>query len=114
MVPTFAYYVIPTILVLIGIRKCRERKWGMCNNQVKLSRKVVIVTGASSGIGFEIAKDLAMREAQVIMACRNLDEAAKAICKIKRELNCSSVIVSNSKHIISRTFNFFLHRCRWN
>jgi len=93
MVSTFVYYAIPTILVLAGIRKYRELKWGRCRNKVKLTGKVVIVTGANSGIGYEIAKEMAIREAQVIMACRNLDAAAKAIRELKQEIKGSSVIV---------------------
>ena len=44
--------------------------------------KVVIVTGANSGIGYEAARALAKKGATVVMACRNLDKgeaAAKAI-----------------------------------
>ncbi len=46
------------------------------------SGKVIIVTGANSGLGFETSKALAARSAQVVMACRNMrkgEEAAAAI-----------------------------------
>lgn len=44
--------------------------------------KVVIITGANSGIGYEAAGALAKKSATVVMACRNLEKgemAAKAI-----------------------------------
>lgn len=37
--------------------------------------KNIIITGASAGIGLTVAKILAMKGGQVIMACRNLDKA---------------------------------------
>lgn len=45
-----------------------------------LTGKVVIITGANSGLGLESTRDLAAKGATVVMACRNLQkaEAAKA------------------------------------
>ncbi|XP_056382102.1 WW domain-containing oxidoreductase isoform X9 [Hyla sarda] len=43
-----------------------------------LSGKVVIVTGANTGIGFETVRSLALHGALVILACRNLQKANEA------------------------------------
>ncbi|WP_282635463.1 oxidoreductase [Sphingobacterium thalpophilum] len=50
-----------------------------------LSGKVAVVTGANSGIGYETAKALYEKGAEVIIAARNLEKANRAMRKIKLE-----------------------------
>ncbi|MCG8315446.1 MAG: oxidoreductase [Pseudomonadales bacterium] len=45
--------------------------------------KLVLVTGANSGIGFEAAKELAGKGAEVVLACRNIEKGGAAISEIK-------------------------------
>jgi NAD(P)-dependent dehydrogenase (short-subunit alcohol dehydrogenase family) len=47
--------------------------------------KIVIVTGANSGIGYEAARALARKGANVIMACRSLEKGEAAVAQIRRE-----------------------------
>lgn len=49
----------------------------------RLEGKVVAITGANTGIGFETALDLAKRGARVILLCRNEEKAKKAAQEIK-------------------------------
>ena len=58
-----------TIILLFFLRK--YLKGGQCTSKHSMEGKVVIVTGASAGIGKESAIDLAKHGAQVILACRN-------------------------------------------
>ena len=44
--------------------------------------KIAIVTGANSGIGREIARELARKGARVILACRDGDKAQEAMANI--------------------------------
>lgn len=49
-----------------------------------LSGKLFVVTGGNSGIGWEAAKVLAEKNAEVILACRNADKAKDAVSAITR------------------------------
>uniref|UniRef100_A0A8C1RPH2 WW domain-containing oxidoreductase n=1 Tax=Cyprinus carpio TaxID=7962 RepID=A0A8C1RPH2_CYPCA len=50
-----------------------------------LSDRVVLITGANSGIGFETARSFALHGAHVILACRNQSRASKAVSLITEE-----------------------------
>jgi NAD(P)-dependent dehydrogenase (short-subunit alcohol dehydrogenase family) len=51
-----------------------------------LTGKVIIVTGANSGLGYEAAKEFARKGAQTIMACRDMDKAQAALDQIRAEV----------------------------
>jgi NAD(P)-dependent dehydrogenase (short-subunit alcohol dehydrogenase family) len=47
--------------------------------------RVVVITGANSGLGFQTARALAGRNATVVMACRNQTKGAEALARVKDE-----------------------------
>lgn len=55
-------------------------------NMPDLTGKVIIVTGANSGIGFEAAKEFARKRAQTILACRSMAKAQAALSQIQAEI----------------------------
>lgn len=67
-------------------------KWNK-ENIPELSGRTAIVTGANTGIGYEIARLLSWRGARVIMACRNLKKAEAAKDKIKKTIPHGSLEV---------------------
>lgn len=48
--------------------------------------KIIIVTGANSGLGYETSRELAAKGARVIMACRNKSRGELAAARIKDKL----------------------------
>ncbi|CAG8474389.1 9417_t:CDS:2 [Diversispora eburnea] len=54
------------------------------NDIPDLQGKIVIVTGANTGIGFITAQELARKNAYVFVACRNQTKGEKAVDEIKR------------------------------
>lgn len=61
-----------------------KSKWD-ANNIADQKGKIAIVTGASSGIGYETARVLANKNAKVIIAVRNPQKGEKALEKMKAE-----------------------------
>jgi NAD(P)-dependent dehydrogenase (short-subunit alcohol dehydrogenase family) len=55
------------------------------------SGRMAVVTGASSGIGFETARMLALRGANVVLACRNPDKGGAARHRIVAEQPAGAV-----------------------
>ncbi|XP_064098375.1 retinol dehydrogenase 13-like isoform X1 [Macrobrachium nipponense] len=74
--------ILTTFVVLLIARWYYRSRSGRCNSKERLAGKTVIVTGASSGIGKEAAREFASRGARVILACRNLIKARKVAAEI--------------------------------
>ena len=62
-----------------------SNKWTQ-NDMPDLSGKVVVVTGANCGLGYEAAKEFARKGARTVLACRSVDKAQAALDQIKQEI----------------------------
>ena len=58
-----------------------------------IENKTVIITGANSGLGFEMAKVALLKGAKVIMACRNLERAESAKTKLIDETGSQNIVI---------------------
>lgn len=62
----------------------KNAQWNAENIPSQAGR-IAIVTGSSSGIGYETARVLANKQAEVILAVRNLDKGNTALAKILQQ-----------------------------
>jgi NAD(P)-dependent dehydrogenase (short-subunit alcohol dehydrogenase family) len=67
-----------------------HRKWDI-DNIADQNGKIAIVTGASSGIGYETARVLANKNAEVILAVRDKQKGEKALNRIKSQNSSAKV-----------------------
>ncbi|XP_049879560.1 retinol dehydrogenase 14-like [Pectinophora gossypiella] len=78
------FWILVTLLL---IKISNRLSTGKCYADTVMSGKVVIVTGANSGIGYATSMELARRGAKVILACRDDSKgyaAEKSIRKITK------------------------------
>lgn len=99
MISGIILIVLPVVISIGIIRKYQERKWGRFTSTESLAGKVFIVTGANSGIGKATTCGLVRRNAKVIMACRDINSAKKAIADIRRETPNGEMVKSTFTRI---------------
>ena len=77
-------------------------------NVPDLTGRVMIVTGANVGLGFETAKEFARKGAQTVMACRNMQKAQAAMAKIVADIPDARIVVIRfdvASHILIHQFS---------
>lgn len=80
-------------LFLLAVRFYAYYTLGVCKSKEKMEGKTVIITGCTSGIGKETAREMAKRGARLIMACRNVDAANKIKDEFIQETGNSNIVV---------------------
>ena len=90
--PYNGYLLLGTATVGVSLWiLCRYFVGGVCRSKAMLDGKTVIIIGGNTGIGKEMAIDLAKINARVILACRNQEKGKKAEVDVRRESGNSDI-----------------------
>ena len=80
-----------------------------------MKNKVVIITGASSGIGEGCVQEFAKKDCKLVLASRNIEKLNQIAEKLKiKDYLCFKCDVTNEddcKHLIESAFNNGCRRC---
>lgn len=88
------YLALYSFLGLVGFRLFRLFiEGGQYKKRTRCDGKVVLITGANTGIGKETARDLLKRGAKVYIACRSLEKANEAKKQLVDETGYPDVYV---------------------
>jgi len=79
---------VASLVGLVGVRKWVKGK--QFREKVDATGKVVLISGANSGIGKQLAKEMNKRGAKVYMLCRSLQRGHEAAKELITEYNCDS------------------------
>ena len=63
------------------------------NSLNDIKDKLVIITGANSGLGYEMSRVALLKGANLVMACRNIDRANAAKDKLIKETGIDKIII---------------------
>ena len=80
-------------VTLLVIRRIVKSNKMMYISKIQLTGKTVIVTGANCGIGKAAAREMAKRNARVILACRDVNKGEDAASEIRKQTTNGEVIV---------------------
>lgn len=86
---------ISIMMVIISFKVHLRITCGICTSEKDMSGKVVIVTGSNTGIGMEAARELARRNAKVILACRCMKKGRVAAAEIISSTGNSKILVKS-------------------
>lgn len=88
-------YIGFVLLILKAIRMMLTKWRGTVDksNEISVSGKIVVITGASNGIGKATALEMAVRNANVILACRNKEKANDTVAYIRRKTKSGQLVI---------------------
>ncbi len=88
-------FKLPDELIFLRNSKATQKK-----SFTSMTGKVCVITGATSGVGFEAAKRLAKGGAHIVMVCRNLEKAEYISKKIKAEFKVPvDIVIADFAHL---------------
>ena len=91
--PLYLVGFVALLLIFYYVLRVYKVNGVPCRSRQRLDGKTVIITGGNTGIGKEVALDLAKRGGRVVIACRDMRKGATAQKEIKEESGNENVIL---------------------
>ncbi|XP_004612475.1 retinol dehydrogenase 11 [Sorex araneus] len=85
--------LFPFLLYIAAPQIRKMLSHGVCTSTVQLPGKVIVITGANTGIGKETAKELAQRGARIYLACRDVKKGELVAKEIQTVTGNQQVLV---------------------
>ena len=77
--------------IAVGLFVYCKLTMARCINSNSLCNKTILITGGNSGVGLEAVREFAKRGARLILACRDVKKACRAICNVKQQTGNSDI-----------------------
>lgn len=90
---TIAATVTLTIAIVILSKLYFKWTTGWCHSDASMAGKTIVITGATSGIGKETAKELARRGGRLVLAVRSVERGETTAGEILRETPHAQVMI---------------------
>lgn len=85
--------LVSMVVIILLVRFYFRLTNGVCRTTKDMTNKVILITGGNAGMGKEYVRDMARRNATIIMACRNVAKGDRCRQEIVTETGNDNIVI---------------------